>query len=263
MKEMAKIQKTVKGILSDIDGTLFFKGVPTPGAIEAVLELKKKKKVLFLTNTDSKTPDSVHKKLINLGFSIQKNEIFTPIIAIKNFLKKTINKKLFLVTSKEIEGEFKEFDVVSKKEIPDYVIISDFTDNWDVNRLNIAFKYLLKGAKLFGTQGNRYCLNDKGEPVIDTGSFVMMLAHAANVQYKIFGKPSKDFFNHALEKINLKAKECLVIGDDIESDIKGATNAGIKAVLVKTGKASYYEGSYDKTLSVPVISNFKAILNII
>lgn len=258
---MIKIHKTVKGVLSDIDGTLYFKGVPTPGAIEAVSELKKRKKLLFLTNTDSKTPSSIHKKLLKLGFSIQKNEIFTPIIAIKNFLKKNKNKKLFLVTSKEIEREFKEFKIVSKEEIPDYVIISDFTDNWDVNRLNNAFKYLLKGAKLFGTQGNRYYLNDKGEPVIDTGSFVMMLAHAANVQYKIFGKPSKEFFNQALKKIDLKAKDCIVIGDDIESDIKGATNAGIKAILVKTGKASNYKCSNDKTQSFPVISNFKAILN--
>lgn len=260
---MTKIQKNVKGVLSDIDGTLFFKGVPIPGAIETVLKLKKKKKMLFLTNTDSKTPDSVHKKLINFGFSIQKNEIFTPIIAIKNFLKKNINKKIFLVTSKEIEEEFKEFNIVSNKEIPDYVIISDFTDNWDINRLNIAFKYLLRGAKLIGTQGNRYCLNDKGEPVIDTGSFVIMLAHAANVKFKIFGKPSKEFFNQALEKINLKAKECIVIGDDIESDIKGAANAGIKAVLVKTGKAAKFRGSDDNKVSFSSISNFKAIMNII
>ena len=79
---MIKIHKTVKGVLSDIDGTLYFKGVPTPGAIEAVSELKKRKKLLFLTNTDSKTPSSIHKKLLKLGFSSQKNEIFTPIIAI-------------------------------------------------------------------------------------------------------------------------------------------------------------------------------------
>ena len=61
----------------------------------------------------------------------------------------------------------------------------------------------------------------------------------------------------------MKAKDCIVIGDDIESDIKGATNAGIKSILVKTGKDSNYKCSNDKTQSFPVISNFKAILNII
>ena len=100
-----KILKTIKGILSDIDGTLYFKGVPTPGAIEAVSKLKKRKQILFLTNTDSKTPNSIHKKLLKLGFSIKKKEIFTPIIAIKTFLRKNPEKRIFLVTTKEIEIE--------------------------------------------------------------------------------------------------------------------------------------------------------------
>ncbi|KON33295.1 MAG: hypothetical protein AC479_05125 [miscellaneous Crenarchaeota group-6 archaeon AD8-1] len=255
------IQKKIKGILSDIDGTLLFKGNPIQGTIDAVSKLRKRKKLLFLTNTDSKSPDSIHKKLSKHGFPIQKEEIFSPIIAIKTFLEKNKDKKIFLVTTKEVEREFKQFKIVNNKEIPDYVIISDFSDDWDVHRLNNAFKHVLKGAKLFGTQGNRYCLNKLGEPVIDTGSFVKMLAYAANVPYNIFGKPSKDFFNQALEKINLKAEECIVVGDDIESDIKGAINAGIKTVLVKTGKASKYKRTNYKIQPHMVLDSFKEILN--
>ena len=84
------ILRNIKGILSDIDGTLYFKGVPTPGAIKAISKLKKRKQILFLTNTDGKTPDSVHKKLLKFGFSMRKEEIFTPIIAIKKFLRKKL-----------------------------------------------------------------------------------------------------------------------------------------------------------------------------
>lgn len=253
-------KNVIKGILVDIDGTLSFKGVPTPKAIDTVSILKKRKKLLFLTNTDSKTPDSVYKKLLKLGFSIQKDEIFTPIIALQNFLKKRKNKKIFLVATNEIEKEFEDFLQVSRKEIPDYVIISDFSDNWDVNRLNRAFRYLLKGAKLFGTQGNRYCLDEKGQPAIDTGSFVQILGQAAKIPYKTFGKPSKDFFYQALDKINLKPEECFVVGDDLESDIKGAINAGIRAVLVKTGKASNYKDFEEKSKSFLIIKNFNSIL---
>lgn len=255
--------KLIKGILCDIDGTLYFKGVPIPGAIETISELKKRKKILFLTNTDSKTPNSVYKKLLKLGFLIKREEIFTPIIAIKAFLRKNPEKRIFLVTTKEIETEFAEFKIVSKGEIPDFVIISDFSDNWDVNRLNNAFRFILKGAQLLGTQGNRYCLNEKGYPVIDTGSFVRMLAQAANVPYRIFGKPSKEFFNQAIERINLKPKECVVVGDDIESDIKGATDAGIKAILVKTGKASGYQKLENKKNKIITIDNFSKLKNLI
>ncbi len=42
MKKNNKEFDFVKGILTDIDGTLYFKGVPIPGAIETVSRLDRK-----------------------------------------------------------------------------------------------------------------------------------------------------------------------------------------------------------------------------
>ena len=139
----------------------------------------------------------------------------------------------YFLTTKEVEKEFEEISKVKGNEIPDYVILGDFRDNWDVERLNTAFKYVLKGAKLLGTQGNRYFLDRNGEPVIDTGSFIQMIAYATNISPKIFGKPSKEYFLQAVRKINLPLHELVVIGDDLESDIQGAINSSIKGILVK------------------------------
>jgi HAD superfamily hydrolase (TIGR01458 family) len=251
----------IKGILSDIDGTLYFKGSAIPGVIEAISKLRKMGiKLLFLTNTDSKSPKNIYTQLVKYGFSITEDEIFTPITALKEFLSIRREKSIFLVATKEIENLFSEFNLIKDNRIPNYVIIADFRDNWDVNRLNLAFKYILKGAKLFGTQGNRYFLDQKGEPVIDTGSFVKMLAETADVPPKIFGKPSPEFFEQALNKLNLGNNECIVIGDDYESDIQGAHNANIKSVLVKTGKGKYYVPSKKKTKPLLVIESFESIL---
>ncbi|MHA2431339.1 MAG: HAD-IIA family hydrolase [Promethearchaeota archaeon] len=259
---MKKKLKNIKGILSDIDGTLYFKGSPISGAIETVSKLRRKGiKLLFFTNTDSKTPKSIYKNLLEYGFTVKEDELFTPIIAVKKFLSVHRKKKIFLVSTREIEDEFNEFSIIQDDEIPDYVIISDFRDNWDVFRLNRAFKYLLKGAKLFGTQGNRYFLDLKGEPVIDTGSFVKMLADVANVPYKIFGKPSIEFFNQALNKLSLTTSDCIVVGDDLESDIQGANNIGIKSILVKTGKGIHYEPSKKKIKPFLIIDSFKSLLD--
>ncbi|MFX1495499.1 MAG: HAD-IIA family hydrolase [Promethearchaeota archaeon] len=254
--------KKVKGLLSDIDGTLYFKGVPIPGAVETISKLRRKGiKLLFFTNTDSKTPKSIYRNLLEYGFNVKEEELFTPIIALKEFLSLHHQKKIFLVSTKEIEDEFSEFNLVQGDEIPDYVIIADFRDNWDVIRLNNAFKYILKGAELFGTQGNAYFLDNKGEPVIDTGSFVKMLADAADIPYKIFGKPSIEFFNQALNKLNLTSSDCIVVGDDYESDIQGANNVGIKSILVRTGKGVHYKPSKKKTKPFLIIDSFKSILD--
>jgi len=153
--------KQIKGILADIDGTLYFKGSPIPGAIEAVEKLRKKDiKLLFFTNTDSKSPRTMFNTLIEYGFSIKEREIFTPIIALKEFLAECPDKKIYLVTTEEVKEEFQMFRQIKGSEVPDFVIIGDFHDKWDVNRLNIAFKYVIKHkAKLLGTQGNKYYLD--------------------------------------------------------------------------------------------------------
>ncbi len=254
----------VKGLLVDLDGTLYFKGKPIPHAIETIVKLREAGlKLLFLTNTDSKTPNTILKTLEEYGFFINRDELFTPIIAVKEFLSKFPNKKSFLVTTKEVAEEFQEFRQIKNSEIPDFVIIGDFHDNWDVNRLNLAFKYVLKGAKLLGTQGNIYYLDRQGEPVIDTGSFVYMIGKAANIIPKIFGKPSKEYFLQAIEKLNLKPDDVIVIGDDLESDIQGALNTGIKGILVKTGKGKLYNTTKSTIKPYLILESFSSLRDII
>ena len=256
---------SIKGILSDIDGTLYFKGVPVPGAVEAVEMLRDKGiELLFFTNTDSKTPKNVCKSLIEYGFKVKEDDIFTPIIALKEFLTDKPDAKLYLVTTEEVKGEFQEFHHVRGTEIPDYVIIGDFRDNWDVNRLNEAFRHVVKHkAILLGTQGNNYYLDVNGEPVIDTGSFVHMIANAANVKPKIFGKPSKEYFFQALKKLNLSSEEIIVVGDDIETDILGAQNANLRGFLVKTGKGQFFNSSEGSIIPYKVIDSFSSLTELV
>ena len=257
--------KSVKGILSDIDGTLYSKGSPVPGAIEAVEKLREKGiKLLFFTNTDSKTPKNVYKLLIEYGFNLKEEEIFTPIIALKEFFKDKSNAKLYLVTTEEVKEEFKEFHSVKGTEVPDYVIIGDFRDNWDVNRLNDAFRYVMKHkAILLGTQGNKYFLDVDGEPVIDSGSFVQMIANAANVKPIVFGKPSKEYFLQALKRLNLASENVIVVGDDIDTDILGAKSANIRSFLVKTGKGQYFNQSKGSIMPSKIIESFASLTELL
>ena len=257
---MKSLFKNIEGILCDIDGTLYFKGAPIQGAIDTVSHLKEiGMKILFFTNTDSKSPHGIYTILKDFGFQIQEDEIYSPIIALKEFLAKHPSKKLFLVTTQEVAREFQEYDVIGENETPDFVIIGDFQDDWDVNRLNRAFQHVLQGATLLGTQGNIFYLDREGNPVIDTGSFVEMIARATKTKAKIFGKPSKDYFEQAIELINVPRENIVVIGDDYESDIQGAFNAGIRAILVKTGKGKYFVIGDGKKLPDMIIPSFSSL----
>ncbi len=45
-------------------------------------------------------------------------------------------------------------------------------------------------------------------------------------------KPNPDIFKYAINKLDVKPKETIFVGDNVEADYKGAENAGIHALLI-------------------------------
>ena len=68
------------------------------------------------------------------------------------------------------------------------------------------------------------------------GPFVQALEYAAGCSAEVVGKPEVAFFNLALRSMMCKPEEVAMIGDDVHADILGAQRAGMRGLLVKTGK---------------------------
>jgi ribonucleotide monophosphatase NagD (HAD superfamily) len=62
------------------------------------------------------------------------------------------------------------------------------------------------------------------------------LEYGCRRQASLAGKPARGFFDTALEMVGASAAETAVVGDDLESDVGGAQAAGMRGVLVRTGK---------------------------
>jgi len=52
----------------------------------------------------------------------------------------------------------------------------------------------------------------------------------------VLGKPDRAFFEQALHSIGVAADEAVTVGDGIENDVGGAQRAGMRGILVCTGK---------------------------
>lgn len=223
--------KDIKGFLFDIGGVLYVADTPIDGATETISQLRADFPMRFLTNTTRRTPVSIMQKLVKMGFSVEEEELFTALDASKAYVKAQ-DGSVYTVMTDEAEGFFAE--LVS--ECPDFVVVGDAHSNFEYNRLNEAFRHLLNGAKLIAAAKNKYFKDDDNILSLDAGGFIQTLEFAAEVEAKIIGKPSKDFFHLAVESMGLKPAEVLMIGDDIISDIRGAQDAGLKTALVQTGK---------------------------
>src|SRR5215210_3430981 len=69
----------IRGLLLDLDGTLYIGGEPVAGATEAVGSLKASGfAVRYVTNTTRKPRRWVREHLGSMGFEVEEVEIFTP-----------------------------------------------------------------------------------------------------------------------------------------------------------------------------------------
>jgi ribonucleotide monophosphatase NagD (HAD superfamily) len=67
-------------------------------------------------------------------------------------------------------------------------------------------------------------------------AFVAALEYATGRRALVLGKPARQFFDVAARLVRCPPAEIVMIGDDITSDVRGAQEAGMQGVLVKTGK---------------------------
>ena len=227
-------KSSVQALLIDIDGVLYVDNVPIAGAISAIAEIKKKGlECRFLTNTSTQSRNDIALKLKGLGFEIFASEIFAAPYAVRLYLESLKFKKCRYIVSKSVLNEFQW--VVDNTQQTTHVIIGDIGEEWNYLLMNDILNDLFSGAELVAIHKNRFWQTGQGLR-LDIGAFVAALEYASNKPALVFGKPAKEFFELALTDMGVFNQNVIMVGDDIDSDIGGAKNVGIRTVLCKTGK---------------------------
>lgn len=224
----------IKGFLFDIDGTLHDSGKLIESAPETIAKLKSNNiPVRFLTNNTTRTAQFIHEILIAFGFDSKLEEVFSPIVASLNFLRAENNPTVFLNLHDSIKDQFSELKTDDVN--PDYIIIGDIDNRWNYDLLNKLFNFVMNGSKMIALHKGTYWQQD-GMHKLDIGAFVAGLEYATSQEAIVIGKPSKTFFDIVVSDIGLSHEQLAMVGDDLLNDIKGAQDAGLMGVLVKTGK---------------------------
>ena len=91
------------------------------------------------------------------------------------------------------------------------------------------------GAEIVALHKGRYWQTEHGLQV-DIGVFVAGLEYATGKPATVIGKPSATFFRMGLKDLGVDPESVVMVGDDIEADVGGAQRAGVRGVLVRTGK---------------------------
>lgn len=225
---------TIRGFLIDMNGVLYVGSQLIEGAQLAVDYLQVNKiPHLFLTNTTTKTVQALAQELNDKGLKIEEELIYSTITAAKVFLNQKNIKRIYPVLREEVLSEFAEFEIDTVN--PQAILIGDIGDRWNYNVMNTLFHYVLNGAQIIALHKGKYWREEDGLR-LDIGAFIAGLEYATNTNAAVIGKPSKTFFQMAVEMLKLSPQTVAMIGDDIDSDIGGAKQIGMIGILVRTGK---------------------------
>ncbi|HEY7706842.1 MAG TPA: TIGR01458 family HAD-type hydrolase [Gaiellaceae bacterium] len=224
-------------ILLDIDGVLHVSGEPIRGASEAVRQLREDgHRLRFVTNNTTQSRRSLVEGLRAMGFELEDDELQTTAVAAARALD---GKRVLALTMAAVLEDLRGVELVG--EDAEAVLIGGADDSEETNRvfsyMNLAraFAELELGAELYSLHKNRWWQTSRG-PLLDTGCFVAGLEYAAEIEATVVGKPSAPYFSAALEALDADAEMTWMVGDDIEADVAGAQQHGLKTALVRTGK---------------------------
>lgn len=90
------------------------------------------------------------------------------------------------------------------------------------------------GVKLFGTNPDKYTMIGKYK-IPGAGSIIAAIETGFAVQAEIIGKPNTFIIDHIISSQQLKKEECIMVGDNRETDILFGNTAGISTLCVLSG----------------------------
>lgn len=226
----------MKAYLIDLDGTIYMGTRPCEGAIAFISYLLDKQiPFAFFTNNSSRTQAQAKEHMESLGFhGLKEHHFFTSALAASKYVASiTTQRKAFVIGEKGlIEAlEMEGFQIVEDN--ADFVFVGlDKTGNY--MRYSKGLAQLMKGAKLIGTNNDRRLLLETG-PHIGNGSIVHMMEYASGQESMKIGKPHEPMLLAALAYLEKTKEECVILGDNLETDILCGVQAGVDTILVLGG----------------------------
>ena len=227
-----------EGYLIDMDGVIYRGSEPIPGAAEFIRYLQDSETpYLFLTNNSTYTPLDVVFKLKKFGIETLPEHVCTSAQVTAEFVhKQRPDGSAFVIGEGGLLTALADVGYASNSDSPDYVIVGEGRVlNFEL--VEKAHRLIARGAGLISTNSDTWCPTDNG-PRPGCGAIVALLEAATGKRAYHVGKPNPFMMRAARKRIGLSTDEVIMIGDTMETDIRGATDLGFSSILVLTGSTT-------------------------
>jgi HAD superfamily hydrolase (TIGR01450 family) len=228
----------------DLDGTIYLGDELLPGAKRLILKLRELgKRVIFLSNNPTKDPRMYAEKLGKLGLKTPASEIVNTVVTMTRWLLRDHpDATVFPISEEPLKNSLSEAGIrMSENPEEIDIVIASYDRGFDYRKLQIAFDaiWFYERAMLVTTNPDRYCPfpGGRGEP--DAAAIVAAIEACTGTKCQVnVGKPDPIMLETIMDLIGLDAKECVMSGDRLYTEIQMAKRAEMPSAIVLTGETT-------------------------
>lgn len=230
-------------LLLDLDGVVYRGKKAIAGAVESITKAQQLgKSVGYITNNASRTPSQIAAQLREFGISVEDHQIIGSARAAAKLLASKIpsGSKVLVVGGEGLRAEVEAigFALASSSEDLPAAVIQGFSPEVGWKDLAEAAFAIQNGAIWIATNQDWTLPLEKGIAP-GNGTLVGAVHTAVGILPEFAGKPFRPIFDSALSELGFQKP--LVVGDRLDTDIKGAVGAGLESAAVLTGIAGNKE----------------------
>lgn len=224
-------------LLLDLDGVVYRGKKAIAGAVEAISRAQSLgKSVGYITNNASRTPSQIASQLRDFGIKVEDSEIIGSARAAAKLLAGKIpaGSKVLVVGGEGLRSEVQAlgFELVTSSDDLPAAVIQGFSPDVGWKDLAEAAFAIQKGALWIATNQDWTLPLEKGVAP-GNGTLVGAVHTAVGILPEFAGKPFRPIFDSAIAELGFQKP--LVVGDRLDTDIKGAFTAGLESAAVLTG----------------------------
>ncbi|GGO24700.1 haloacid dehalogenase [Microbispora rosea subsp. aerata] len=236
-------------LLLDLDGVVYLGRHAVPGAAEALVKARDRGvRLAFVTNNASRTPGAIAQHLNQLNIPAAAEDVVTSAQAAARLVAEHVpaGSAVLVVGGMGLRMALREHGlrpVTTAMDAP-AAVVQGFADNLSYGLLSEGALAVRQGAWFVAANGDATMPTGRGKQP-GNGSLSRVIATATGVEPVIAGKPEPPL--HRESMIRTRAERPLIVGDRLDTDIEGATRAGVDSLLVLTGVA----GALDVLTAAP------------